>query len=94
MMTIINTVPSLVITQDILESMSKEAVILDIASKPGGTDFVYAAEKGISAKLALGLPGIYSTKSSALSYKKAILTHAPLQDVKEGEESWIFQIII
>jgi dipicolinate synthase subunit A len=94
MMTIINTVPALVITQDILGSMSKEAVILDIASKPGGTDFVEAAKKGIPAKLALGLPGIYSTKSSALTYKKAMLQHAPLQDIKEGEESWIFQIII
>ena len=94
MITIINTVPTLVITQDILESMSKDAMILDIASKPGGTDFAYAIKKGIPAKLALGLPGIYSTKSSALSYKKAMLKHAPLHDIKEGEESWIFQIII
>lgn len=94
MMTVINTVPSLIITEDIIQNMSKEAVILDIASKPGGTDFACATEQGIPAKLALGLPGIYSTKSSALSYKKAMQEHAPLQDVKRGEQSWIFQIII
>ena len=94
MTTVVNTVPALVITQDILDSMTREAVILDIASKPGGTDFAYASKKEIPAKLALGLPGIYSTKSSALSYKKAMLQQLPLHDIKEGEESWIFQIII
>lgn len=94
MLTVINTVPAPVVTEDIIRGMSKEAVILDIASRPGGTDFACATERGIPAKLALGLPGIYSTKSSALSYKKAMLQHAPLQDVKRGEQSWIFQIII
>ena len=94
MLTVINTVPAPVVTEDIISGMSKEAVILDIASRPGGTDFACATEKGIPAKLALGLPGIYSTKSSALSYKKAMLQHAPLQDIKRGEQSWIFQIII
>ena len=92
--TVVNTVPSLVITEDIIRKMSKETVVLDIASRPGGTDFECAKEQGISAKLALGLPGIYSTKSSASAYKEAMLKNAPLQNLKRGEQSWIFQIII
>lgn len=91
---IINTVPSLVVTEEIIHKLSKETVILDIASKPGGTDFACAVERQITAKLALGLPGIYSTKSSARLYKKAIWENAPLPELKRGEQSWIFQIII
>lgn len=92
--TIVNTVPALVVTKEIIEKMSKETMILDIASKPGGTDFESAKECQISTKLALGLPGIYSTKSSALALRSAMWEYAPLQDLKRGEQSWIFQIII
>lgn len=91
---IINTVPALVVTRKIIEKMPKESVILDIASKPGGTDFESAKELGIVSKLALGLPGIYSTKSSAYALKKAMWEYAPLRELKRGEEQWIFQIII
>ena len=92
--TIINTVPAKVITEELLQKMRKDAVIIDIASKPGGTDFDSAKKLGIPAKLALGLPGIYSTKNSACLYKKAMWEHAPLKEFKKGEQSWIFQIII
>lgn len=92
--TIVNTVPAPVITKEIIEKMSKESLIVDIASSPGGTDFVAAEEHGISAKLALGLPGIYTTTSSAELLKNAISKYAPLQkDVREDRQ-WIFQIII
>ena len=92
--TIVNTVPALVITEEIIEKMSKESLIVDIASSPGGTDFVAAEKNGITAKLALGLPGIYTTTSSAELLKNAISKYAPLQkDVREDRQ-WIFQIII
>ena len=92
--TVVNTVPSLVITEDIIEKMSKESLIVDIASSPGGTDFAAAKTHGITAKLALGLPGIYTTSSSAELLKNAISKYAPLQkDVREDRQ-WIFQIII
>lgn len=92
--TIVNTVPSLVITEDVIEKMSKESLIVDIASSPGGTDFAAAEKYGITAKLALGLPGIYTTSSSAELLKNAISKYAPLQkDVREDRQ-WIFQIII
>lgn len=92
--TVVNTVPSLVITEEIIEKMSKESLIVDIASSPGGTDFAAAERYGIAAKLALGLPGIYTTSSSAELLKNAISKYAPLQkDVREDRQ-WIFQIII
>lgn len=92
--TIINTVPAMVITEELIRRMSKEALIIDIASKPGGTDFAAAQKHGIKAKLALGLPGIYTTTSSAQLLKNAIFTYAPLQDDVREEQLWIFQIII
>jgi dipicolinate synthase subunit A len=54
---IFNTVPAMVLSEAILTSVKKSAVIVDIASSPGGTDF-YAAERlGLKSFLALGLPG-------------------------------------
>ena len=37
--------------------MRKDAVVIDIAQAPGGTDFAAADELGIKAFLDLGLPG-------------------------------------
>ena len=92
--TVINTVPSMVITEACIRQMQHDSLIVDIASKPGGTDFEAAKRYGIKAKLALGLPGIYTTSSSALLLKNAILKYAPLQENVSEDKSWIFQIII
>ncbi len=94
MNTIINTVPNLVITEEVIHAMSRDALVIDIASRPGGTDFEAAERYGIKAKLALGLPGIYTTKSSAKLLKDAIFTYAPLKEVVREDRLWIFQIII
>ena len=92
--TVINTVPAMVITESCIKKMSQNACIVDIASAPGGTDFDAAKKYGITAKLALGLPGIYTTRSSATLLKNAILKYAPLQNEIREDKSWIFQIII
>lgn len=94
MHTVINTVPAMVITEELIRKMSTESLIIDIASKPGGTDFEAASRHGIMAKLSLGLPGIYTTTSSAKLLKDAIYKYAPLQDNVREEQLWIFQIII
>lgn len=54
---IFNTVPAPVLTREILERIKPGAVIVDIASEPGGTDFQACGELGIRATHALGLPG-------------------------------------
>lgn len=91
---VINTVPALVLTEDCIRRMPRSSLIIDIASKPGGTDFEAAKRYGVKAKLALGLPGIYTTSSSALLLKKAISQYAPLKDHVRGDKLWIFQIVI
>ena len=94
MTTVINTVPSMILTERCVRRMSGDACIIDIASSPGGCDFEAAKKYGIVAKLALGLPGLYTTTSSAILLKNAISKYAPLKkEVREGK-SWIFQIII
>ena len=94
MNTVINTVPAMVLSEESIRRMSKDTLVIDIASKPGGTDFEAAKKYGIQARLALGLPGIYTTTSSAKLLKNAVSKYAPLQDDGKGDRQWIFQIII
>lgn len=54
---VFNTVPTLILTREILEQMSRSTLIVDIASAPGGVDYAVAGDLGIRAILALGLPG-------------------------------------
>lgn len=76
---VFNTVPQLVLDKSRLEKMSGEAVIIDLASIPGGTDFEYAQMMGIKAVLAPGLPGIVAPKTAgkilAHVYPPLILRH-------------------
>ncbi|AMA72718.1 MULTISPECIES: dipicolinate synthase subunit DpsA [Aneurinibacillus] len=61
---IFNTIPHLVITAKVIANMQHHALIIDLASKPGGTDFRYAEKRGIKAILAPGLPGIVAPKTA------------------------------
>lgn len=54
---IFNTAPALMLTAGLLQQVKKEALILDLASAPGGTDFDTAAALGLRAKLLPSLPG-------------------------------------
>ncbi len=62
---IFNTIPSLVLDQDCLKLVSRDVVIIDIASAPGGVDYEYALNHGINARLCLGLPGKVAPRASA-----------------------------
>ncbi|UTR10819.1 dipicolinic acid synthetase subunit A [Evansella sp. LMS18] len=61
---IVNTIPAKIFTADILSKMPAHTLIVDVASKPGGTDFRYAEKRGIKALLAPGLPGIVAPKTA------------------------------
>lgn len=54
---IINTVPSIVIDKNIISTLKKDCVIIEIASAPFGVDFDSAAEYGINTIKAGSLPG-------------------------------------
>ena len=69
---LVNTVPAPVVTKLLIRELPRDAYILDIASKPGGTDFDCAKESGIAADLVLSIPGRFSPKSSAYILARAI----------------------
>ncbi|PLR84262.1 dipicolinic acid synthetase subunit A [Bacillus canaveralius] len=60
----INTIPYLVVSASVISKMPVHTLIIDLASKPGGTDFRYAEKRGIKALLAPGLPGIVAPKTA------------------------------
>ncbi|WP_069799959.1 dipicolinate synthase subunit DpsA [Tepidibacillus sp. HK-1] len=59
-----NTIPETVVTAKVIAAMPHHSLIIDLASKPGGTDFRYAEKRGIKALLAPGLPGIVAPKTA------------------------------
>lgn len=69
---IINTIPAMVINETLLQKVSKEALIIDLASPPGGTDFEAAKKLNIKAILAPGLPGKVAPVTSGLILSSAI----------------------
>lgn len=76
---IFNTVPYPILDRVMLDKAARDAVIVDLASIPGGTDFEYAQLLGIKALLAPGLPGIVAPKTAgrilAQVYPQLILRH-------------------
>lgn len=62
---VFNTIPALILDQSTLENTSKNALIIDLASNPGGVDFDYAKKIGIRTIHALGLPAKTSPETSS-----------------------------
>lgn len=69
-----NTVPAKVLDKQRLSFVSKDAVIIDIASIPGGTDFEVAEKLGIPARHCLGIPGKLCPKTAADILATQIIT--------------------
>jgi dipicolinate synthase subunit A len=59
-----NTIPTMIVTAQVITNIPHRALIIDLASKPGGTDFRFAEKRGIKAMLAPGLPGIVAPKTA------------------------------
>ncbi len=62
---VVNTADALVLGEAFIKNMDPDGIIIDLASRPGGTDFDAAARAGIKAIHALGLPGKYAPKTAA-----------------------------
>lgn len=69
---IFNTIPSLILPRDLLRRVSSSALIIDLASKPGGVDFSAAGELGIKVIWALSLPGKIAPVTSGNIIKDTI----------------------
>lgn len=70
---IFNTIPSLILNEDVLKDLCKDTLIIDLASYPGGVDFDCAEKYGIKAIHALSLPGKIAPKSAGEIIESTIL---------------------
>ncbi|MCI5752493.1 MAG: dipicolinate synthase subunit A [Oscillospiraceae bacterium] len=71
---IFNTVPSMILTENALVSVNRKALIIDLASAPGGTDIAAAERLGIQAVNLPGLPGKASADSAGCLIAETVLT--------------------
>lgn len=66
---VFNTVPAQILTKEILSALKQDALVIDLASKPGGVDWEAAGTLGVKTIWALSLPG----KSAPISAGDVIL---------------------
>ena len=69
---IFNTIPFLILDKELLSSISKDCIIIDLASKPGGVDLDAAEELKLKVISALGLPGKVAPVTAAKVIKDTI----------------------
>lgn len=69
---IINTVPHMILTQERLENVKQECLLIDLASNPGGIDKKAAKNKNLKFIWALSLPGKVAPITSAEFIKDTI----------------------
>lgn len=81
---IFNTVPSRLITHPVLRALSRECMIIDLASAPGGVDFSAAKELGISAVWATALPGKCAPESAGIILGETV--HSILLDASQRSD--------
>ena len=70
---IINTIPSLIFSENILKKTAKNALLIDLASNPGGVDKKAVKKLATNYIHALGLPGKFYPEESAKIIKDKIL---------------------
>ncbi len=69
---VFNTIPSMILNEEMLLKLNKECLVVDLASIPGGVDFKRAEELGINTVWALGLPGKVAPMTAARIMKDTI----------------------
>ena len=70
---IFNTVPHKIISADVLENVSSDAVIIDLASKPGGVDFDAAQKLGKKVIWALSIPGKTAPQTAGKAISNTVI---------------------
>lgn len=69
---IFNTIPEKLLNEKMLSLVKKDAIIIDLASNPGGVDFEKAKEMNLSVVWALALPSKIAPKTAAIYLKETI----------------------
>lgn len=77
---VFNTAPALVLTRERLALLPRHSVVIDLASAPGGTDFAAAAELGVRALLAPGLPGKTAPATAGRLVAEMVIRHLAGED--------------
>ena len=72
--TVVNTIPAPVLTEPVLAALRPGSLIVDLASKPGGTDFAAAQRLGCKAIHALSLPAACAPDTAGEAVARAVLT--------------------
>ena len=80
---VINTVPAPVLPRALLQQLPGGALIIDLASLPGGTDFAAAEELGLHAEHALALPGRCAPQTAGALIAQTVLAILEERDPDE-----------
>lgn len=86
---IFNTVPHIIFTKDILESTAADALIIDLASMPGGVDKKACEELNIKLIHALSIPGKTAPQAAAAVLKKSLIE---INETTRRNTSWKNQL--
>lgn len=86
---IFNTAPAMVLDEGMLQKVNREALIIDLASTPGGTDFPAAEKLGIKAILAPGLPGKVAPKTAGRILAR-IIPSLIVRETDKSQKSFLF----
>lgn len=78
---IINTIPSKLLSGEILHRMSPDTVIIDLASVPGGIDLDTAGKLGLNVTWALSLPGKYAPVTAGVMIGETVLSYLESEGV-------------
>lgn len=73
---IIGTIPAPVLTEPLLALVRKDALLLELASAPGGIDSAAAHERGLRYIRAPGLPAKYAPERAAVILRDAVYAAA------------------
>jgi dipicolinate synthase subunit A len=69
---IFNTIPHVILNNNLLEKIGKDCLVIDLASKPGGVDFEKAKILGLKVIWALSLPGKVAPVTAARFIKETV----------------------
>lgn len=72
---IINTIPAKIFTSKEIDGLRENALVIDLASKPGGIDFEYAQKLGKKVIWALSLPSLVAPGSAGKLIADAVASY-------------------
>lgn len=70
--TVVNTIPAPVLTEAVLAALRPGSLVVDLASKPGGTDFAAARRLGHRAIHALSLPAACAPETAGEALARTV----------------------